>query len=70
MLGALVGCKTGIPREMIMKVANFDCNTVNGESDRGQIRPDYLSTKKYMLKNIDELIEWRPRGRLELVNKA
>jgi hypothetical protein len=56
MLGALVGVKKGIPIDMVMKVVNFDCNTVNEDSDRGQIRPDYLSTKKYMLKNIDQLI--------------
>jgi len=35
MLGALVGCKMGIPIDMIMKVVNFDCNKVNEESDRG-----------------------------------
>ena len=63
MLGALVGYKA-LPNDMVMKVVDFDCNQVNNESDLGQIRPNYLNTNKYLLRNIDQMIEWRPTGRL------
>ena len=66
MLGALVGIKN-LPKEMVMKVLDFDCTQVDEiEDDYGIPRPDFLNTKKHLMRNIDLLIQWRPRGRLSL----
>jgi len=51
-LGALVGYRV-LPNDMVMKVVNFDCNTVTEDSALGQVRPDYLNTNKHLLTNID-----------------
>jgi len=66
MLGALVGIKA-IPKQMVMKVLAFDCTQVDEEEDDyGIQRPDFLNVKRHLMKNIDLLIKWRPRGRLHI----
>ena len=57
MLGALIGFKN-IPEYMTQKVLNFDCEKIEG---RGKPRPEFLSTKKYALKNIKELMSLIPK---------
>jgi hypothetical protein len=56
MLGALVGIKS-LPQDMVMKVLDFDCTEVDSdEDDIGIYRPDFLNTKKHLLRNIELLI--------------
>tara|TARA_B110000285_G_scaffold160493_1_gene179186 strand:- start:120 stop:293 length:174 start_codon:yes stop_codon:yes gene_type:complete len=57
MLGALVGIKS-LPQDMVMKVLDFDCTEVDSDDDDelGIYRPDFLNTKKHLLRNIDLLI--------------
>jgi len=56
MLGALVGIKE-LPLDMVMKVLDFDCTLVDElEDDFGITRPDFLNTKKHLMRNIELLI--------------
>ena len=43
---------------MVMKVLDFDCTEVDSDDDDelGIYRPDFLNTKKHLLRNIDLLI--------------
>ena len=54
MLGALVGYN-GLPADMCRKVVEFDCVTGGGRA-----RPEFLSTKRHLLNNVDVLIKIRP----------
>ena len=56
MIGALVGIKA-LPKKMVNKIIEFDCTQVDElEDDFGIPRPDFLNTKKHLLRNIDLLI--------------
>jgi hypothetical protein len=60
-LGALVGLHD-IPENMVNKVLDFDCLT----TPIGRPRPEFLSTKIHAYKNINKLIELRPKNDLEI----
>ena len=64
MIGALVGLKA-IPPDMRYKVIDFDCTKT--EEKGGRERPDFLSTHKHFLKNIQELLEVRPLKNFKIV---
>ena len=59
MIGALVGFN-GIKSYMTEAVVNYDCVNNPKPNGEGIPRPDFLSTKKYALKNINKLIELVP----------
>jgi ADP-ribosylglycohydrolase len=49
LIGSAVGVKN-IPKDMINKLLSFDCTT------QGRLRPEFLSVKKHLLKNISKMI--------------
>ena len=61
MIGALVGIKQ-IPQNMVFKLIKFDCENCSV----GVKRPEYLSTRKHLLKNIQQLIKIRPIKTLKI----
>ena len=59
MIGALVGLNA-IPEDMYQKVVNFDCSIEEQDSKVFKKRPEFLSTKKHLLPNIEKLVKIRP----------
>ena len=53
LIGSAVGIKN-IPKDMVNKLLSFDCTT------EGRIRPEFLSVKKHLLKNISKMITMIP----------
>ena len=68
MIGALVGFNN-IPDYMIDKIIKFDCTKVTKSQQNGIRRPYFLSTKIYLLQNIQKLIELIPSKDLNIVKE-
>jgi hypothetical protein len=59
LIGALVGIKN-LHKTMVKKILSFDCTSETAKKKR----PEFLSTKLNLMKNIKKLIEIMPTDQL------